>query len=75
MKSKFIFFLFFSIVLKSLDAQFSRDNSILPSPGNSFDFINNTNNAVYPVVAKGNNQKFDFKSISDGLASTVSYKA
>jgi hypothetical protein len=75
MKSKFIFFLFLSIVLKSLDAQFSRDNSILPSPGNTFEFVNNLNDVEYKVAPKGNNQKFDFKSISDGLASTVSYKA
>ena len=75
MKSKFIFFLFFSIVLKSLDAQFSRDNSILPSPGNTFEFVNNVNDVEYKVAPKGNNQKFDFKSLTDGTSSTVNYKS
>jgi hypothetical protein len=74
MKYKFNLLILFTFCLSFSFAQFTRDNSILPSPGNNFDFVNNINNALYPVVAKGNNQKFDFKSISDGMASTISYK-
>jgi hypothetical protein len=67
--------LFFSIVLKSLDAQFSRDNSILPSPGNTFEFVNNVNDVEYKVAPKGNNQKFDYTSLTDGMSSTVNYRS
>ena len=40
MKYKFIFFTFFVSTIISLKSQFSRDNSILPSPGNTFEYIN-----------------------------------
>lgn len=75
MKYKFIFFTFFVSTIISLKSQFSRDNSILPSPGNTFEYVNNINNALYNVAPKGNNQKFEFGSLTDGTSSTVNYKS
>ncbi len=75
-KSYFSFFLAFCLSLTMLSAQITLDNSYFPVAGDTLSTVTLIpQDGAIPITESGNNQLWDFSSISGGIANQVIYDA